>query len=97
MNSDRILFWHRRDLRISDNIGLAAARQQTPQVIGVFCFDPAILESDDIAPARVAYLIGCLAELQHSYREVGGQLLILQGQPSQVIPRLAEEIGRAHV
>ena len=69
-----------------------SAREKTPQVIGVFCFDPAILESDDIASARVAYLIGCLAELQRSYREVGGQLLILQGQPSQAIPRLAEAL-----
>ncbi|MEG4092484.1 deoxyribodipyrimidine photo-lyase, partial [Microcoleus sp. Pol12B4] len=35
--SDLILFWHRRDLRISDNIGLAAARQQSPKVVGIFC------------------------------------------------------------
>ncbi len=51
--SDLILFWHRRDLRISDNTGLAAAREQSPKVVGVFCLDPNILERDDIAPARI--------------------------------------------
>ena len=42
--SDLILFWHRRDLRISDHTGLAAARKKTPKIVGVFCLDPQILE-----------------------------------------------------
>ena len=91
--SDLILFWHRRDLRISDNIGLAAARQQSPKVVGLFCLDPNILNRDDIAPARVTYMIGCLQELQERYQQVGSQLLILQGEPSQAIPRLAEALN----
>ena len=62
--SDLILFWHRRDLRTSDNMGLAAARSQTPKVVGIFCLDPQILQGDDIAPARVTYMMGCLQELQ---------------------------------
>ena len=56
--SDLILFWHRRDLRLSDNIGLAAARAKSQKVVGVFCLDPNILERDDVAPARVTYMIG---------------------------------------
>ncbi|UWU46995.1 DNA photolyase [Limnospira platensis C1] len=69
--SDLILFWHRRDLRISDNWGLAAARRVTSQVVGVFCLDPAILSGDDIAPVRVAYMIGCLQCLQRDYQRGG--------------------------
>ncbi len=88
--SDRILFWHRRDLRVTDNIGLAAAREQTPQVIGLFCFDDDILQRDDIAPARVKYMIGCLEQLQKSYTKLGSNLLILRGKPSEAIPHLAE-------
>jgi deoxyribodipyrimidine photo-lyase len=87
--SDLILFWHRRDLRITDNIGLAQARQQTRKVVGVFCLDPKILDRDDVAPARVAYLIGSLRSLQQSYAEVGSQLLILRADPRQGIPDLA--------
>ena len=91
--SDLIIFWHRRDLRISDNVGLAAARQQSPQVVGLFCLDPDILEGDDVAPARVTYMIGCLQQLGQRYQEIGSQLLILQGKPSQAIPQLAEALS----
>jgi deoxyribodipyrimidine photo-lyase len=91
--SDMILFWHRRDLRINDNVGLTSARQQSQRVVGVFCLDRDILAGDDIAPARVTYMIGCLQELQQSYKQAGSQLLILQGKPSQKIPQLAEALS----
>jgi deoxyribodipyrimidine photo-lyase len=91
--SDLILFWHRRDLRIADNSGLAAARKLTRKVVGVFCLDPNILERDDIAPARVTYMIGSLQSLQKRYAQVGSQLLILRGNPTQAIPTLAEALG----
>lgn len=87
--SDLILFWHRRDLRISDNTGLAAARRQSPKVVGVFCLYSHLLERDDVAPARVTYMIGCLQALQQRYAEAGSQLLILHGNPVQAIPGLA--------
>ncbi|GAX43861.1 DNA photolyase, FAD-binding protein [Tolypothrix sp. NIES-4075] len=87
--SDLILFWHRRDLRISDNTGLAVARSHSSKVVGVFCLDPNILERDDIAPVRVTYMIGCLQALQKRYAEVGSQLLILHANPMQAIPALA--------
>ncbi len=95
--SDLILFWHRRDLRISDNIGLAAARQQSQKVVGVFCLDPNILERDDVAPARVTYMIGCLQELQQSYQAAGSELLILHEDPCKAIPTLAEALNAGAV
>ena len=91
--SNLILFWHRRDLRISDNIGLAAARQKSQKVVGVFCLDPNILERDDVAPARVTYMLGCLASLQSSYAKAGSQLLILHDAPSKAIPTLAAALN----
>ncbi len=91
--SDLILFWHRRDLRISDNTGLAAAKQQSPKVVGVFCLDPHILERDDVAPVRVTYMIGCLQKLQERYAQIGSELLILHADPIQAIPALAEAIN----
>ncbi|NJL36721.1 MAG: deoxyribodipyrimidine photolyase [Leptolyngbyaceae cyanobacterium SM1_4_3] len=91
--SDLILFWHRRDLRISDNVGLAAARQQSQKVVGVFCLDPLILERDDVAPARVAYMIGSLQELRDRYTQAGSQLIILQDQPVRAVPALAKALS----
>ena len=91
--SDLILFWHRRDLRISDNIGLAAARQKSQKVVGVFCLDPNILERDDVAPARVTYMIGSLQSLKERYDSAGSQLLILHANPTQAIPALAQALN----
>jgi deoxyribodipyrimidine photo-lyase len=87
--SHLILFWHRRDLRLSDNIGLSNARRHSPKVVGVFCLDPGILDREDVAPARVAYLLGCLQELARNYQKNGSQLLIIRGEPPQVLPNLA--------
>ena len=91
--SDLILFWHRRDLRLSDNIGLAAARAKSQKVVGVFCLDPNILERDDVAPARVTYMIGSLESLQERYSTAGSQLLILHANPTQAIPALAAALN----
>lgn len=90
--SDLILFWHRRDLRISDNVGLAAAAAQTSKVVGLFCLDPNILERDDIAPARVTYMLGCLQELQQSYQQLDSHLLVIQGKPEQAVPQMASAL-----
>ncbi|MGC1307165.1 MAG: FAD-binding domain-containing protein [Phormidesmis sp.] len=97
MADELVLFWHRRDLRIRDNIGLMAARDRTPKVIGLFCLDPGILDGDDIAPARVTYMIGSLAELQKSYKSAGSELLILKGEPKKAIPKLASALGAVAV
>ncbi|MBD2424928.1 FAD-binding domain-containing protein [Phormidium sp. FACHB-1136] len=95
--ADLILFWHRRDLRLADNLALTAARQRSPQVVGVFCLDPGLLQRDDVAPARVAYMIGCLAELEQRYAEAGGSFVIIQGDPTQTMPALAQALGAAAV
>lgn len=88
----RILFWHRRDLRLKDNKGLSIARDRSSQLTGVFCLDPAILNRDDIAPIRVTYLLKSLGLLQRRYRELGSDLLILHQPPVVGIPRLAQAI-----
>lgn len=95
--SDLILFWHRRDLRISDNIGLAAARQRSQKIVGVFCLDPLILDRDDVAPARVTYLIGSLESLQARYKAAGSELLIIQADPKEGIPKLARSLNASAV
>ncbi|MBR8834053.1 MAG: deoxyribodipyrimidine photo-lyase [Stigonema ocellatum SAG 48.90 = DSM 106950] len=91
--SDLILFWHRRDLRLSDNTGLAAARRQSAKIVGVFCLDPKILQRDDVASVRVSYMIGCLQSLQERYAQAGSQLLILHANPTQAIPALAAALS----
>jgi deoxyribodipyrimidine photo-lyase len=95
--AELVLFWHRRDLRITDNTGLAAARARTAKVVGLFCLDPHILNRDDIAPVRVTYMVGCLQALEQRYEAVGSQLLILKAKPEVAIPRIAQALQASAV
>jgi len=101
VTADRWLFWHRRDLRLADNLGLAAAAAATPAVTGVFVLDPAIFEAHDghppMAPARRWFLAESLAELAQRWRAAGSRLLIVQGDPAQLLPRLAAQLGASVV
>lgn len=80
------LFWHRRDLRIPDNRGLAVATGDGP-VIPVFVFDPMVLQYG--APPRVAFMLEALEELRAAYRRRGSDLLVERGDPSAVLPSIA--------
>ncbi len=93
MTPPRWLFWHRRDLRLADNLGLAAAAVATPAVTGVFVLDPALLAAPDLAPARLWFLLESLRELAGRWRAAGSRLLLLQGDPARELPRLAEALG----
>ncbi|QEY32306.1 deoxyribodipyrimidine photolyase [Synechococcus sp. RSCCF101] len=99
----RWIFWHRRDLRLADNLGLRAAAEATPALTGVFVLDPAILQPADagasapghppMAPARLWFLAESLRELQRSWSAAGSRLLILRGDPAQLLPALAERLN----
>ncbi len=95
--SDLVLFWHRNDLRITDSIGLATATQTDARIIGVFCLDPAIIDRDDVAPARIEFMLGSLKSLAADYQRAGSQLLILHRDPTEGIPQLASGLQVAAV
>jgi deoxyribodipyrimidine photo-lyase len=93
MTPPRWLFWHRRDLRLADNRGLAAAATTTPAVTGVFVLDPAILSDPTMAPARLWFLSESLRELEQTWQQAGSRLVILRGDPAELLPRLASALG----
>ena len=51
------LFWHRRDLRIHDNAGLAAALESGLPVLPLFIYDSDILDRlPEKADARLTFI-----------------------------------------
>ncbi len=82
------LHWHRRDLRLADNRGLAAADGPS---VPVFVLDDDVLAH--ASPPRVAFLLDALASLRGAYRERGSDLVVARGDPRELLPALAETCG----
>ena len=80
----RAVIWFRRDLRLSDNPALAAALASGPDVIPLFVWDPVLAGA--AGPPRLAFLGGCLRELD---RSLGGALVVRRGDPVAVVPAVA--------
>ncbi|AOW80279.1 deoxyribodipyrimidine photo-lyase [Halodesulfurarchaeum formicicum] len=87
-DSGPTLFWHRRDLRTVDNRGLDAASEHG-QVIPVAVVDSAVKAY--AGSARSGFYYASLASLQQTYRALGTDLEIRQGDPRTVLPELAAE------
>jgi len=88
----RALVWFRRDLRVSDQSALAAARGEADEIVPLFILDPGILEAKRTGSRRVAFLLGCLDSLAGNISHLGGRLILRQGQPDQVIKEICQEI-----
>jgi deoxyribodipyrimidine photo-lyase len=91
--TNTVLFWHRRDLRLVDNVGLQAAAQSGANVVGIFCLDPAQFDPSQIAPAQVDYVLTSLQLLQAAYLDAGSRLLIMWQSAWPGLVELATGLG----
>jgi len=81
------LFWHGRDLRPVDNVGLHAAGADAP-VVPVYVYDPDLLKT--VGTRQRAFLARGVRDLKRRYRERGSDLLVRAGAPEEVLPDLVE-------
>jgi deoxyribodipyrimidine photo-lyase len=83
------LFWFRRDLRLTDQRGLAEALKSAHPVVPVFIFDPHILEKlEDADDARVNFIWECLSELHENLKEFQSSLEVLYCSPYEGFQQL---------
>jgi len=87
------LFWHRRDLRLADNLGLAQLAARTTTITGLVVLEPSLWEGPEAVPSRLWFLLASVVELQQAWRRAGSQLLVLQGDPLHSIPPLVARLG----
>lgn len=97
MSQPRILLWYRNDLRIHDHEPLYRALRERSQVIPVYCFDPRQFGTTSFgfpktAGFRAQFLLEAVADLRETWRSLGGDLVIRQGQPENVLPALAQQL-----
>ncbi|NRB63715.1 MAG: deoxyribodipyrimidine photo-lyase [Saprospiraceae bacterium] len=85
MNSDIVIFWHRRDLRLHDNAGAFQALQTGIPVLPLFIFDTEILNKlEDVNDPRVTFIHKELQRLQKELEAIGSTILVKYGKPIEV-------------
>jgi deoxyribodipyrimidine photo-lyase len=91
------LFWHRRDLRINDNKGLFVALKQNEIVHPIFIFDKSILDKLPNNDQRILFIYQEIQSLKKSYQNLGSDLWVYYGEPSEIIPKIAQELNCSSV
>ena len=91
------LFWHRRDLRIDDNKGLFEALKQNEIVNPIFIFDKSILDKLPNNDQRILFIYQEIESLKKSYQNLGSDLWVYYGEPSEIIPKIAQELNCSSV
>lgn len=84
--------WFRRDLRVADQPIFLAAAERARRGLALFVLDPALLEPS--GGARRTFLYRCLRELDAA---LDGRLLVVRGDPADVVPRIAGAVGAGSV
>lgn len=85
--STNSVMWFRRDLRLADNEALVTAAR-AGSVTPLFVIDPMFFERSG-AP-RLIFLLRNLRELN---KAMGGALVVRSGNPIDVVPAVAQEVG----
>lgn len=91
------IFWHRRDLRIDDNKGLFEALKQNENVHPIFIFDKSILDKLPNNDQRILFIYQEIESLKKSYQNLGSDLWVYYGEPSEIIPKIAQELNCSSV
>jgi deoxyribodipyrimidine photo-lyase len=89
---DTRIVWFRRDLRLHDHPALHAALAGD-RVVPLFVLDPRLVSGSTMSPARLSYLADALEDLAGLLTRAGGRLVLRRGDPREVLPAVAEEVG----
>ncbi|WP_425454806.1 cryptochrome/photolyase family protein [Actinokineospora cianjurensis] len=84
--------WFRRDLRTGDHPALLAAAERGSSALGLFVLDERLTGAS--GGPRLAFLYRCLRDLDE---QLGGRLLVVRGDPVDVVPRVAKAVGAGSV
>jgi len=88
----RAILWFRRDLRISDHPALLAAIEASDEIVPLFIMDNLIASKS--GSFRLAYLAQSLQALDNS---LGEKLLVIAGDPSEVLKDVMSRYGATSV
>lgn len=82
--TEKVLFWFRRDLRLSDNAGLFYALKENKDVQPIFIFDTDILNKLPALDLRVLFIHQTLQKLKSDLNQLQSDLFVYYGKPIDV-------------
>lgn len=96
MRYSRIIVWFRNDLRLHDHEALAKALQHADEVIPVYCYDSrsyrkTILNLEKTGAFRAQFINESVMDLKIQLQTKGADLVILRGQPEEVLVEFATQ------
>ena len=97
VNAAPVLFWFRRDLRLTDNRGLFEALNSGHKVQLLFIFDTDITDELPSEDHRISLIYDQLKLLQEAVRPYNSSLLVKYGRPAKVFRELLERLKPAAV
>lgn len=87
-NTEIVIFWFRRDLRLMDNTGLIQALHSGYPVIPLFIFDEDILNELPKNDARVSFIYQSLINIHLQLKKYQSSLVIKRGHVATVFDEL---------
>lgn len=91
------IFWFRRDLRLSDNLGLYEALQDELPVLPIFIFDTQILDELPEHDARVNFIYAQVQLIRNELLKQGSSLAMYHGTPLEIFKQLTTAYQLQHV
>ncbi len=92
MSTEIAIFWHRRDIRNTDNAGLYHALKSGFPVLPLFIFDKNILDKlEEKEDKRVTFIHEQIAELKAEYNQLGTDIQVEYGDPMVIWQNIAKQ------
>lgn len=97
--TDTALVWFRRDLRVHDNPTLREALAERDRVVALYVFDTRRfgarsrwIDEPRVGARRAQFVRESVRDLRERLQERGGSLLVRRGDPSSVVPAVADAV-----
>ncbi|MGB6036335.1 MAG: deoxyribodipyrimidine photo-lyase [Cryomorphaceae bacterium] len=87
-----VIFWFRRDYRLTDNAALYHALKNEKNVLPLFIFDREILDKlEDKKDARVQFIHQEIGRIKKELNQIGSDLTVRHGKPADIWKDLLEK------
>jgi cryptochrome len=91
MSKPNSIYWFRKALRCHDNPALNYALENSNLIYPVFILDPWFVENARVGANRWRFLLESLQDLNERLKKKNLRLLVIQGNPIQVLKEKFEE------